>query len=59
MTSGVSRDGDYVVIRIPATDVHTLRIALNCPCKSTKSAATETYRKRLDRALAPFMRVQR
>jgi hypothetical protein len=59
MASSVSSDGKTVTIKIPVQDVHTLRIALNCPCKSTKSAMTETYRKRLDRALAPFTRVQR
>lgn len=46
-----SEDG-YAVIRIPLTEVHGLRVALNeCPCVATKSSRTKSIRKRLAIAL--------
>ena len=52
MTSGVSRDGDYVVMRIHKDDIFAIRVGLRCPCGATKSIETEKTRQRFDRALA-------
>lgn len=45
-------EGDEVVIRLPMSDLHGLRVALEeCPCKATKSNATRDVRQRISRAL--------
>jgi hypothetical protein len=52
----ITRDGDYIVIRLPVSEVHGLRVALQpCPCKGAKSAGTAAIRDRLDRGLARAM----
>jgi len=53
MTASIRRDGDEVVIRMPLTDIQSLRVALApCPCRATKSIATAEIRERLGRGLA-------
>lgn len=52
----ITRDGEYVVIRVPVSEVHPLRVALQpCPCRGAKSAGTAAIRDRLDRGLARAM----
>lgn len=49
----VTTEAGFAVIRIPVAEVHGLRVVLaGCPCRATKSTATEHVRARLDRALA-------
>lgn len=53
MAGSIIREGDFLVVRIPIEDVHSLRVALQpCPCKVTKSKATADIRKRLEQGLA-------
>lgn len=58
MTEGsVTREGGFIVIRIPEEDGHSLRVALEpCPCKAAKSAGTLGIRQRLSQALARLLR---
>lgn len=53
MTRSVTRDGDCAVIRVPLSDVHSLRVALQ-PVRAgeTVSNATQEIRDSLDKALA-------
>ena len=52
-TASVKYEDGYAVIRIPASEVHGLRVALTpCPCRATKSTETAGIRARLDKALA-------
>lgn len=52
MSNSVTKDGEYVVIRVHQDDAHGLRVALApCPCKAPKSNATAAIRERLRRAL--------
>lgn len=49
----VGIENGMAVIRLPLADAHGLRVVLaGCPCRATKSLATEDIRTRLDRALA-------
>ena len=49
----LSIEGDIGVIRIPLSQIHALRVALQpCPCRGTKSTATTDMRQRLEKALA-------
>lgn len=49
----VERQGDYGVIYIPMSQIHSLRVALRpCPCKGAKSTGTADIRARLDKGLA-------
>ena len=42
----------FAVIRVPLSEIHGLRVALaDCPCRATKSHATQDIRHRLSRAL--------
>lgn len=42
----------FAVIRLPLDQIHGLRVALaECPCKASKSTATQAIRHRLSRAL--------
>ena len=42
----------FAVIRVPLSEVHGLRVGLaDCPCRATKSAATQDIRHRLSKAL--------
>lgn len=54
----VSREGSFVVIRIPADQVQAFRVALQecrcVTCKAARSRATETRLDRLVRALGSF-----
>lgn len=53
MTGGVSREGDMAVIRLPMSEVHSLRVALHPRLAGeTTSTSTQSIRDRLDRALA-------
>lgn len=53
MNGRITRDGEYVVIRIPLEDVHSLRVAMHpCPCKAVKSNSTKDIRASLERGLA-------
>lgn len=46
-------EGDMGVIRIPLSEIHALRVALQpCPCKATKSTEGTEMRQRLETALA-------
>lgn len=48
----VSLEEGMAVIRLPLEQVHGLRVALApCPCRATKSAATDDIRARLVRSL--------
>jgi hypothetical protein len=50
--SSVKREGDEAVIRLPMSEVHALRVALEpCPCKASKSKSTQDIRARLCGAL--------
>lgn len=51
--SGVRLDGEDVLIRLTADQAFTLRVALK-PVRAgeTTSASTQTFRDRMDRALA-------
>lgn len=52
MLGSIKREGDEVVIRLPADDAHSLCVALQpCPCKATKSNATANIRTRLAKGL--------
>ncbi len=52
-TGSIRRDGDFAVIRIPMSEVHGLRVALNpCPCTGPKSTATTSIRDRIEKGLA-------
>lgn len=45
-------EGDLAVIRLPLSQVHALRVALApCPCRASKSTATDDIRRRLARSL--------
>ncbi|WP_296763774.1 hypothetical protein [Sediminimonas sp.] len=49
----LSIEGDMGVIRIPLSEIHALRVALQpCPCRATKSTSTSELRQRLEVALA-------
>ena len=49
----ITREGDFAVIRVPMAEVHALRVALHpIPAGATTSAATQSIRTRLDKALA-------
>jgi len=54
MTSAsIKREGDHAVIRIPMSEVHDLRVALEeCPCKAPKSINGIERRKALASGLA-------
>lgn len=42
----------FALIRVPLSEIHGLRVALaDCPCRATKSLATQDIRQRLSRAL--------
>ncbi|QIR85025.1 hypothetical protein [Paracoccus sp. AK26] len=42
----------FAVIRVPLSEVHGLRVCLaDCPCRATKSTATQDIRRRLSKAL--------
>ena len=48
----ITRDGEYAVIRVPMSEVHSLRVALEpCPCKGAKSTSTAAIRERLAKGL--------
>jgi len=48
MSGSVKIEGEFAVIRIPLSEVHNLRVELQpCPCRATKSAATQAGRKSL------------
>jgi hypothetical protein len=48
----IRRNGDFAEIRIPMSEVHSLRVALQpCPCKGSKSVATASIREALDKGL--------
>lgn len=48
----VTKEGDYAVIRLPLSEVHGLRVALEeCPCKAPKSDGTKNVRQILKQAL--------
>lgn len=50
--SSVKIENGMAVIRMPLSEVHGLRVALEeCPCRAAKSNATIDIRKRLARAL--------
>lgn len=52
-SASVKYEDGYAVIRIPASEVHGLRVALApCPCRAAKSTETAGIRARLDKALA-------
>jgi len=52
----ITRDGDFINIRIARDEVQSLRIALQpCACKAAKSKATAGIRERLSRGLARAM----
>lgn len=52
LSGSITREGQFAVIRVPLDDVHALRVALEeCPCKHTKSIATQNIRKRLSQGL--------
>ena len=49
----ITREGEYIVIRLPVSKAHSLRVALaDCPCKAAKSNATANIRKWLAGELA-------
>ncbi|MBN8292840.1 hypothetical protein JI664_12770 [Rhodobacter sp. NTK016B] len=49
----IKREGDMAVIRIPLSQVHSFRIALQpCPCKGSKSQATADIRQSIEKGLA-------
>lgn len=52
----ITRDGDYIVIRLPVSEVQSLRVALH-PIRAgeTTSNSTQSIRDRLDRGLARAM----
>lgn len=51
-SASVRVEGGVVVIRLPLSEVHGLRVALaECPCRAPKSIATATIRQRLAAAL--------
>lgn len=51
--SRVSIEDGMGVIRIPLSEIHGLRVALNpCPCKMNKSISTDNIRQRLCAGLA-------
>lgn len=55
MSGSITRDGEFIVIRIPESEVHGLRVALvpcPCPCRAPKSQSTADIRARLERGLA-------
>lgn len=53
MASSIKREGDHAVIRIPMSEVHNFRCALEeCPCKAPKSAVGIERRKALCAGLA-------
>lgn len=53
MTGSITREGRYLVVRLPIEEVHGLRVALQpCPCKAPKSSATADIRQRLEQGLA-------
>lgn len=53
MSGSIKRDGDYLVIRLPVSEVHGLRVALQpCSCRAAKSNATAGIRDKLDKGLA-------
>lgn len=48
----ITREGDFVVIRIPVSQVQDFRVALQeCPCKSNKTTAGIQKRKSLVKGL--------
>ena len=48
----VSIEDGMAVIRLPLSDLHGLRVALEpCPCRSTKSHTTSEIRQRLVKGL--------
>jgi hypothetical protein len=48
----VTRDGDDVVIRLPVSRAHDLRVALaHCPCGATKATAGQALRDALSLAI--------
>lgn len=52
----ISREGGYIVIRIPEAEVHSLRVSLEpCLCRAVKSTETMTIRERLSKGLARAM----
>ena len=52
-TGTITRDGEYAVIRIPLSEVHGLRVALEpCCCLASKSTATADIRRRISCGLA-------
>ena len=53
----ITREGDFIVIRLPLDEVQALRVALEpCPCKATKSNGTLNIRQRLSKALARVLK---
>jgi hypothetical protein len=52
----ITRDGAFIVVRIPIKQAHELRQALQpCPCKAPKSIRTGDIRLRLQQGLARAM----
>lgn len=50
--ASVRVEGGMVVIRLPLTEAHGLRVALaECPCRAPKSNETMNIRQRLAKAL--------
>jgi len=53
VSGSIKRDGDYLVIRLPVSEVQGLRVALQpCSCRAAKSNATAGIRDKLDKGLA-------
>lgn len=49
----IAREGAFAVIRVPMSEVHGLRVALEeCPCRAPKSNSTAAIRKRISAGLA-------
>jgi hypothetical protein len=60
MSASIRKDGDDAVIRIPMSEVHGLRVALEpCPCRGSKTISTANIRKRLADVLARVDDVRR
>lgn len=56
MAGSITREGDFIIVRLPLDEVHSLRVALQpCPCKAPKSHTTAEIRKRLEKGLARAM----
>lgn len=49
---GISREGEYIIIRIPVEDAQSLRVAMHpCGCRAPKSNSTADIRDRIIRGL--------